>query len=160
MLFDYRVKQRELNRVCRRQKKIGWLSSFIISLWCLKAYYCACSKMISSRPSPGTWKFRISSICLVLSDSCHNIERWEIAKPPCNPFSDGPVLLDTVGSDKVSDNELLHPKIFRKNNALANHFFADLLGLHYVLKLHFSAHSIFCSAVYFWDNPKSSQRRV
>ena len=47
--------------------------------------------------------------------------------PPCNPFSDGPVLLDTLGSDKVSDNELLHPKFFRKNNALANHFFADLL---------------------------------
>ena len=41
---------------------------------------------------------------------------------PYDPFSDGP-----VGSDKVSDNELLHPKFFRKNNALANHFFADLL---------------------------------
>ena len=47
--------------------------------------------------------------------------------PPCNPISEGPVLLDTVGSDKVSDNELLHPKFSRKNNALANHFFADLL---------------------------------
>ena len=67
--------------------------------------------------------------------------------PPCNPFSDGPVLLDTLGSDKVSDNELLHPKFFRKNNALANHFFADLLVYilfsNYILIL--CTYTLFCS---------------
>ena len=47
------------------QKKI-WVAVIIyIDLWCPKAYYCLCSKIISSRPSAGTWKFRIGSIyCL------------------------------------------------------------------------------------------------
>ena len=47
---------------------MGWLSSFIISLWCLIALYCVCSKMTSSRLSAGTWKFRMlhlfSSLCI------------------------------------------------------------------------------------------------
>ena len=53
-------------RGLNKSKKMGWLTSFIFDLWCLKAYYCVCSKI--TRPSEGTWKFRIGSICLVLSE--------------------------------------------------------------------------------------------
>ena len=60
-------------RVYISQKKLGWMSSFIISLWCLKAQYCVCSKMSSSRPSAGTWKFSFHSICLVLSGLANTV---------------------------------------------------------------------------------------
>jgi hypothetical protein len=45
------------------EKSTYGAASHLKKLWGTKVMYCAYSKITSSRPSAGTWKFRIGSIC-------------------------------------------------------------------------------------------------